>query len=164
MNKPFINKVILLLGALFFVLVACKNTGEKKDLEKTETEETVTEEVVKEEVEVIKDDHNAENALDWNGTYKGVVPCASCEGVETTIVLNSDMSFTMTELYKGEKDKPFETVGTFTWNENGDIITLEIEKRYPMYRVVENALQMLDIEGNEIKGDLADTYFLKKDM
>ncbi|MFU8831928.1 MAG: copper resistance protein NlpE N-terminal domain-containing protein, partial [Wenzhouxiangella sp.] len=29
-------------------------------------------------------------SLDWVGTYSGVVPCASCPGIETSITLNDD--------------------------------------------------------------------------
>ncbi|WP_438946633.1 copper resistance protein NlpE N-terminal domain-containing protein, partial [Sediminibacterium sp.] len=27
--------------------------------------------------------HEAQNSLDWQGSYSGVLPCASCPGIET---------------------------------------------------------------------------------
>ncbi len=31
-----------------------------------------------------KDEHTAETALDYEGTYKGILPCADCPGIATT--------------------------------------------------------------------------------
>lgn len=36
------------------------------------------------------DIHNAENSLDYEGTYKGVFPAADCPGIEITLTLNPD--------------------------------------------------------------------------
>lgn len=35
----------------------------------------------------VTDIHNAENSLDYEGTYKGVFPAADCPGIETTLTL-----------------------------------------------------------------------------
>ena len=32
----------------------------------------------------------SQNALDWPGMYEGVLPCASCEGIQTTLTLLAD--------------------------------------------------------------------------
>ena len=37
------------------------------------------------------DIHNAETSLDYEGTYKGVLPAADCPGIETTLILNPDV-------------------------------------------------------------------------
>ena len=29
--------------------------------------------------------HTSQNALDWDGIYRGLLPCADCEGIQTTI-------------------------------------------------------------------------------
>ena len=29
---------------------------------------------------------NSRNSVDWNGTYRGIVPCADCEGIKTEVV------------------------------------------------------------------------------
>ena len=31
--------------------------------------------------------HNSRNALDWAGTYEGVLPCADCPGIQTRLSL-----------------------------------------------------------------------------
>ena len=107
---------------------------------------------------------NSMNSLDWQGTYKGVVPCADCEGIETIITLGSDLSYTLTLNYKGKKDaKPFEKKGSFTWNTAGTTITLGgITDGATQYIVGENKLIQLDLQGNRITGENAGKYELVK--
>ena len=42
--------------------------------------------------------HNAKNSLDYIGTYKGILPCADCEGIETELELNSDKTYEIKDL------------------------------------------------------------------
>ena len=44
------------------------------------------------------------------GTYKGVLPCASCAGIETTLELAADGHYTLTTLFLEEPDAKPETV------------------------------------------------------
>ncbi|MGI0481782.1 copper resistance protein NlpE N-terminal domain-containing protein [Geminocystis sp. CENA526] len=104
------------------------------------------------------------NSLDWNGTYKGVMPCASCEGIKTSITLNQDLSFVMSTQYIGKSDEVLEIQGNFKWNEAGNIIALEGIKDAPnQFLVGENRLFQLDMEGNRITGELAEKYILTKE-
>jgi copper homeostasis protein (lipoprotein) len=103
------------------------------------------------------------NSLDWNGTYKGVVPCASCEGIKTTLTLNEDLSFILLTQYLGKSEEVFEVKGTFKWNEAGNTIMLDGVKDAPnQFLVGENSLIQLDMSGNRITGDLAEKYILSK--
>jgi len=115
-------------------------------------------------VETPINSHNSQNSLDWAGTYKGVTPCADCEGIETEIVLNADLIFTLKAKYLGKGDgKVFQEAGSFVWDKTGGIISLEGFKGGPsQYKVGENRLIQLDMEGNVITGDLAEKYVLKK--
>ena len=73
--------------------------------------------------EVIADGHNAMNALDYQGVYYGVLPCADCEGIETTITISA-ATYTKEVLYRG-KSKAIETEqGSYSWNKEGNTITL----------------------------------------
>lgn len=103
------------------------------------------------------------NSLDWNGTYEGMTPCASCEGIKTTLTLNQDSSFIMSTQYIGKSEEVLEVKGTFKWNDAGNIISLDGIKDAPnQFLVGENMLFQLDMEGNRITGDLADKYILAK--
>ncbi len=101
----------------------------------------------------------SQNALDWPGVYEGVLPCASCEGIQTTLTLLVDNSFELKSIYLGKDESIFKVAGKFDWDSNGSKITLSDGSKY---LVGENQLFMLDTEGNRITGGLAENYILKK--
>lgn len=101
----------------------------------------------------------SQNSLDWAGSYEGVLPCASCEGIQTLITLQSDNSFVQETVYLGKDEKILKLMGKAAWDEKGKKITLEDGTQY---LVGENQLIMLDTEGQRITGDLAANYVLKK--
>ena len=111
--------------------------------------------------EVVTDGHNAMNALDYQGVYYGVLPCADCEGIETTITLTAD-SYTKELVYQGKSKEIVTEKGTFTWNEAGNTITLSGSEVPNQYFVGENDLFHLDVKGNRIQGNLASKYRLQK--
>ncbi len=109
------------------------------------------------------DQHNASNSLDWQGTYRGTLPCADCEGIETELTINQDNTYELKTSYLGKGDQTFEEKGTFSWNEAGNTITLSEAKNRPsQYFVAENKVIQLDMAGNKISGSLSNNYILKK--
>lgn len=109
------------------------------------------------------DKHTSQISLDWAGTYKGILPCTDCEGIETTLRINRDSTFQLIRKYLGKKSDTLETFGTFVWNKEGNIIVLDNISNAPnKYFVKENSLVQLDMEANFISGDLADKYILQK--
>ncbi len=109
----------------------------------------------------VADGHNSRNSLDWAGVYKGVLPCADCEGISTTVQLNKDGTYRIKSEYLGtqEGNNTFRDSGNFTWNAEGSTIELENSHKY---FVGENRLTQLNQEGNKITGSLADHYVLTK--
>lgn len=105
--------------------------------------------------------HNARNALDWAGSYRGVLPCADCPGIETTVTLHPDGRYASAARYLGRNDKPFTDEGTFAWDATGGVITLSGQEPV-RYRVGENRLIRLALDGSPITGALADHYVLTK--
>ena len=103
--------------------------------------------------------HNSQNALDWAGAYRGVIPCADCRGIETVVILNSDGTFTTHFRYLGKGDEVFSKEGRFTWSATGNIVTLAGDAQY---LVGENHLTRLAADGSRITGALADHYVLAK--
>lgn len=111
----------------------------------------------------IPDMHTSQIALDFVGTYKGIVPCADCEGIETTIELKADETFEVQTVYLGKSDEVFMNSGHYYWTDDGRSIHLHgLENGSPYYFVGENQLIQLDREGNRITGELAEKYVLKK--
>ena len=156
------KKSIIALSIASIFLVACSKTENKKIEEQAPT--SATSEAVA-ETTAADNAHTAENALDWNGTYKGVLPCADCEGIETELELNSDKTYEIKETYLGKGDgKPFESKGSFQFDsKNPSVIELDQAGDGRKYFVAEGYLKALDLEGNEITGELADKYQLKKE-
>ena len=107
---------------------------------------------------------NSRNALDWAGTYRGITPCADCEGIETEIVLTYDETYVVKTKYLGKDDQFFVEEGRFRWNAQGSAIILDrdMQSGARQYLVGENRLFQLDMQGNRIRGPLADHYIIKK--
>jgi heat shock protein HslJ len=147
------NLLIMLSAAIFMAtLISCSS---EKSLEQGDPAEISSSSVA------IGD--NSQNSLDWKGVYKGVLPCADCEGIETTINLKSGGTFKRIQKYLGKEDGLFADEGTFQWDERGSKITLSGKQgESQMYLVGENVLFHLDKEGNRITGDLAPNYILPK--
>jgi len=84
-------------------------------------------------------------------SWRGILPCADCEGIETSLFLEKDGSWVMNLHYLGTADKnaSFATYGT--WARTADKLVLtdaQGEKSY--YHVKGNALEMLDSEGQPV--------------
>lgn len=134
----------------FLSLTACNHQSQK---EANSTQPQANE---------IKDMHQSKNSLDWEGVYEGTLPCASCEGIQSTVTLKADLSFEKKEVYLGEKNGTFNEKGKFSWDKDGSIITLKLNDEKTQYRVKEGCIVMLNADGKENTGELAEHYILRK--
>ncbi|MGR5133388.1 copper resistance protein NlpE [Vibrio alfacsensis] len=166
------KKTLLALSCAVFILAGCQDekpagTTTVDVPQATETETTLNATPIEEEQVITEETfvdsaHNAQNALDWDGTYQGILPCADCEGIETTLTLNPDGSYTLEQVYKGKEGNQFKSDGQFTWNQAGNTVTLVDEEAPNQYFVGENILMKLDMNGEKATGDLASFYNLSK--
>lgn len=109
------------------------------------------------------DSHISQNSLDWQGTYYGVTPCASCEGIETELRLSNDLNYVLTTSYIGKENSENIVKGKFVWQGNNIKLQGIKEDESPtIYKIEEGKIKQLDLEGNEITGDLGNNYILKK--
>lgn len=99
---------------------------------------------------------------DFVGTYKGILPCADCQGLITEIAINENTTFSIKTIYQGKGEKVFVKKGHFTWNKKGNVIILTDVNGPNKYLVGKNRLTQLDIYGKIITGSLADEYILSK--
>jgi uncharacterized lipoprotein NlpE involved in copper resistance len=153
------NTILYLL--LSIVLSACSNPQEKE----TEKETTEIKSETRETAQTPPTGDNSQTSLDWNGTYFNTLPCASCEGIETWLTLNTDGTFELKTNYLGLNDAREETfTGNFKWDETGSTIQLEglIGDAPGKYKIGENQIWHLDQDGNLIEGELAEAYILRK--
>ncbi len=143
-----------LLVVLAVALSACQNN--KKAEKNTSAQKTK---------QIVDTVHTSQNSLDWAGTYTGVLPCADCPGIKTTLTLNNDNTYSLKMDYL-ERKSSFKEEGEFKWNTTGSKITLypkEKNSASTSYQVGENKLFQLDGDGNRITGELADKFILTKE-
>lgn len=106
------------------------------------------------------DEHSARNSLDYQGVYKGQIPTEDPSATIVSITLTDSTYVRIVDL--ADKKGPAENKGAYTWNAEGNTITLVGVDAPNQYFVGENALFQLDKDGNRITGDLADKYILRK--
>ncbi|TDM00399.1 MAG: hypothetical protein C4K58_04115 [Flavobacteriaceae bacterium] len=93
-----------------------------------------------------------------NGTFQGVLPCADCAGIDTTLTLNLDQTFQFVTAYQGKPGKPFEETGTFTIE--ADVVTLNGKSGFTKKFGIEGRnLVELDLEGKKIETQANVTLF-----
>lgn len=92
------------------------------------------------------------------GTFSGTLPCADCPGIDTTLVLDPDGSYVLTEVYQDSPDGRFETDGTWTAEADGTQIRLDPNsksERDRLYAITsDDELAQLDLEGEPIESSL----------
>ncbi len=155
------KKIIFTSFALGMVLISCKKEAQT-------TTDTLINDTIEQSVSTetdtlneMTDGHNAQNSLDWAGTYEAVLPCADCPGIKTTIVLNNDGTYQYTAEYQ-ERNLTINSTGEIMWHDNGSVVHLKDKDTDVKLKVVENGLVGLDTSGNEIDGALKEHYNYKK--
>lgn len=151
------KKFGLLIALFAFALISCTSkSGNQFDKDRADAPKDQS----------IIDPYAAQESLDWVGVYEGTLPCADCDGIETSIQLNENYTYVATYTYIGKPkdEKAFSYKGTFTFDGLGSTITLESDTETSQYRVGENELILLDAEGDVNVGKLAHMYILKKKM
>jgi len=107
--------------------------------------------------------HHSGSSADWEGVYTGTIPSASGSGIDVRLKLNQDETFKLNYKYLDKSDNVFTWTGSFQWNDNGNDITLNVNDVPHYYKVGENKLIQLDMNGKLITGSLADDYVLQKE-
>lgn len=148
-------KLLLVIAIAISTAYACTNNNKNKSNTTTEVSQE------------FKDEHTAKNSIDWPGIYSGTLPCADCEGIDTELILNEDGTYSLTTSYIGVEDPATETIqGNFEWKEDGNQIHLQgiaEGSRSPYFKIEENRVKALDLEGNVITGELEAFYILAKE-
>lgn len=94
------KRKFLLLVTLSTVFFGCQK--------QTESQSSAQDSIAKMDSIVEEAAHNAKKSLDYIGTYKGVLPCADCEGLETVLCINENNTYKLQTRYLGKGDKVFE--------------------------------------------------------
>lgn len=148
--KKLFGGFLLVLGT---AVCSCNQT------KNTENNQTATDSITTDTILAVPDMHNAENALDYWGTYEGTIPAADCPGIQVTLTLNQDKTFELTQDYI-DRNK-VTSKGQYTLKGN-TLCTVTESQDTTYYKVEENRLKMLDKQQQVITGNLADRYILNK--
>lgn len=145
------KKISLLLVATATLFLASCSSKESKTTEQEEATQTeMTEEVA---------------TPAYVGTYEGTLPAADAAGFKTTLTINADMTYQLTQVAEGGKEEhKTEESGTYNLLEN-DVLELITPstgaKTY--YKVLDNSVALVsDATGTLAEGELADKYILNK--
>ncbi len=90
------------------------------------------------------DMHTSQNSLDWAGVYEGVLPCADCPGIQTRLTLNRDESYELSSLYLDRDKTPRVVRGRFSWQPNGNAVTLDAQGGGRQFVVGEGRIALLE--------------------
>ena len=103
---------------------------------------------------------NGNDETGYYGTYHAVMPAADCPGISTTVILDSNGVYTIEREYL-ERFSAYRETGKYTENE-GKLTLISNDNDTSYLKIADGAMQWLDRQGNEITGDLADSYMLKR--
>lgn len=128
---------MLFLAMFALVLVGCQaeNDGEAPALPPTMPEPNPA---------PVVDMHTSRNALDWAGTYEGLLACTDCAGVHTRLTLESDGRFQLLTRRLVHGEGPSESDGQFVWETGDNIIMLTTPAGQQRFAVGEGRLLMMD--------------------
>jgi copper homeostasis protein (lipoprotein) len=95
---------------------------------------------------------------EFAGTFRGTLPCADCPGIDETLRLQPDGSFTLTDVYRERPQGTRTIAGSWTMEADGTRVRLDPNtKSEPdrVYAVASSArLEMLDKDGHAPSGAL----------
>jgi uncharacterized lipoprotein NlpE involved in copper resistance len=98
------------------------------------------------------------------GIYQGLLPCADCAGIEVVLYLYPDSTYLERRIYLDQpKAGSNEQLSSGKWAQvsaNLVRITRPNQTGPTDYRMRTRGLQQLDLDGQEITGDLAGRYIL----
>jgi heat shock protein HslJ len=140
MKTTLIN-ILLLACALWFS--ACKSSNDST-------------------AKPLSDGQNKKGTAGWPGMYQGVLPCADCQGIQTTLSLFPDNKYQISRVYLGKSEEVFRSNGAFTSDTKLNIIRLErsATEGPSSYKLQEGSLFQLDMNEKVIAGDMASRYKL----
>lgn len=130
-----VKKIILTLAAtgMLFTLFGCNNRSEVDTLAPAQMAELKP----------------------MQQSFRGVIPCADCEGIETSLFLEKDGTWVMNEHYQGVDKEPSSFASYGTWARTaGKLVLTDSEGQKSWYRVKGDNLEMLDDSGNAIESPL----------
>ncbi len=119
----------------------------------------------KQQALAIKNATTTYDTVNWSGIYRGVFPCADCEGIQIELSISKKGTYEITKRYEGKSEDILSEKGNFRWLPDGNAITLysgNNSNEYTHFLVAENKLIKLDKDAKKIESEFSELYVLKK--
>lgn len=97
------------LTALLLVLLSCNSTPEAGNREQKDADSG----------------RSGPDTTNWPGTYRSILPCEDCRGIDTRITLHRDMTFTLKIRHQGGAGQQLQIGGYFHWTQPANQLELE---------------------------------------
>jgi copper homeostasis protein (lipoprotein) len=108
--------------------------------------------------------HESEQLQDnMAGTYAGLLPCADCPGIETTLTIHPNNTYEIAQIYTEKDSVPFISSGLIKKGAQKNTWVFKSRYNEMFYQFEDSALRMLDNNKKEIDGLLKQHYILKKE-
>ncbi len=98
------------------------------------------------------------------GNFHGLLPCADCPGIASTLTLNADQTFSLEQRYLDREIESTITRGSFQYKRGGLIILTELIDGMNHLQVVEETLVLVDELGIPVDTEFPENYILKRDV
>ena len=99
----------------------------------------------------------------WTGTYRTVLPCNHCAGVQLNLTLYRDATYDLLTQELGTSNPPITRRGGFTFNNDETRIMLDANGQGRSFDILPpNRLRMLGKDGKPVTGPEAYRFILKK--
>lgn len=87
------------------------------------------------------------NDLAWVGDYKGLLPCADCEGIETELELKANNTYELSEEYVGKQSDTFKAKGNFSFDaDQSNVITLDNQGQNRKFFIGDQFVELRDMQ------------------
>ncbi len=106
------------------------------------------------------DEHSAEYALDYEGVYKGTYPCADCPGIDATLILNKDKTFSYTNTYLDRDNEVLNYTGEYKIK--GNVLSISLDGKPAHFFVGESSIIFTGDKKVTSYTELTDDYALRK--
>lgn len=106
---------------------------------------------------------NSPKLTNWEGFYRGIIPCESCDGIEIELELRKPNRYKLTTIYMAEESVVLNNQGQFLWDNSGEMIILKNSTDdNNKFLLTQDHIKLLDAQGREYSSSLADLYTLRK--
>ena len=107
----------------------------------------------------VNEQTHADFPLGHPAVFTGTLPCASCPGIETHLLIDST-GFREITRYIDENGGYNTTYGTWDVSESDSLFLMSNDELYKAFIIENDSLLLLDQSGNIIIGDLEENYLL----